>query len=163
MLNVTEGFAKAHPQLFSLKMWGGATFDVALRFLHECPWQRLQALREAAPNILFQMLFRGSNAVGYSAYPDNLIERFIEKSWENGIDVFRIFDSLNWIEGMKKSIRFVRENTGGIAEATICYTGDVHRRQPFQSLWPELLPGYGPSLGRRRGTYAGAQRHGRCA
>jgi pyruvate carboxylase len=130
MLAVAEGFAKAHPQLFSLEMWGGATFDVAMRFLHECPWRRLQALREAVPNVLFQMLFRGSNAVGYKAYPDNLIEKFIEESWANGIDVFRIFDSLNWIEGMKRSIRVVRERTGGIAEGTICYTGDVLNEDP---------------------------------
>jgi len=125
MLKVAEGLAKNHSQLFSLEMWGGATFDVAMRFLHECPWQRLRQLREAVPNILFQMLFRGSNAVGYKAYPDNLIEKFIIESWENGIDVFRIFDSLNWVEGMEKSIQVVREKTGGIAEATICYTGDV--------------------------------------
>ena len=130
MLAVAEGFAKANPQLFSLEMWGGATFDVSLRFLRECPWQRLQQLREVVPNILFQMLFRGSNAVGYKAYPDNVIEKFIEKSWENGIDVFRIFDSLNWIEGMKRSIQIVRERTGGIAEATICYTGDVLNSDP---------------------------------
>jgi len=130
MLAVAEGFAKAHPQVFSLEMWGGATFDVALRFLRECPWQRLQQLRKAVPNILLQMLFRGSNAVGYKAYPDNVIEKFIEKSWENGIDVFRIFDSLNWIEGMKRSIKVVRERTGGIAEATICYTGDVLNSDP---------------------------------
>jgi len=130
MLAVAEGFAKANPQLFSLEMWGGATFDVSLRFLRECPWQRLQQLREAVPNILLQMLFRGSNAVGYKAYPDNVIEKFIEKSWENGIDIFRIFDSLNWIEGMKRSIQVVRERTGGIAEATICYTGDVLNTDP---------------------------------
>jgi pyruvate carboxylase len=101
-----------------------------MRFLRECPWQRLQQLRKAVPNILLQMLFRGSNAVGYKAYPDNVIEKFIEKSWENGIDVFRIFDSLNWIEGMKRSIQVVRERTGGIAEATICYTGDVLNTDP---------------------------------
>jgi len=130
MLAVAEGFAKAHPQTFSLEMWGGATFDVSLRFLRECPWQRLQDLRQAVPNILLQMLFRGSNAVGYKAYPDNVIETFIEKSWENGIDVFRIFDSLNWIEGMKRSIQIVRERTGGIAEATICYSGDVLNTDP---------------------------------
>ena len=130
MLKIAEGFAKNHPQMFSLEMWGGATFDVAMRFLHECPWDRLKLLREAIPNILFQMLFRGSNAVGYTAYPDNVIEAFIEKSWENGIDVFRIFDSLNWIEGMRKSIQVVRERTGGIAEGTICYTGDVLRKDP---------------------------------
>ncbi len=130
LLAVAEGFAKAHPQLFSLEVWGGATFDVAMRFLRECPWRRLQQLREAIPNILLQMLFRGSNAVGYKAYPDNLIEKFIEESWNNGIDVFRIFDSLNWIEGMKRSIQVVRERTGGIAEATICYTGNVLNEQP---------------------------------
>ncbi|WP_020558712.1 pyruvate carboxylase [Thiofilum flexile] len=130
MLKVAEGLAKNHPQLFSLEMWGGATFDVSMRFLHECPWERLRLLREAIPNILFQMLFRGANAVGYTAYPDNVIESFIEKSWEQGIDVFRIFDSLNWIEGMRKSIQVVRERTGGIAEGTICYTGDVLRTEP---------------------------------
>ncbi len=125
MLAVAEGLAKNHSQLFSLEVWGGATFDVAMRFLHECPWERLRLLRKAIPNILLQMLFRGSNAVGYKAYPDNVIEKFIIESWENGIDVFRIFDSLNWIEGMRKSIQVVREQTGGIAEGTICYTGDV--------------------------------------
>jgi pyruvate carboxylase len=124
MLKVAETVAKNHPELFSLEMWGGATFDVALRFLHECPWQRLQLLRERIPNILFQMLIRGSNAVGYTAYPDNLVESFIEESWKSGIDIFRIFDSLNWLEGMQVSIRAVRERTGGLAEACICYTGD---------------------------------------
>ena len=130
ILAVAEGFAKAHPQMFSMEMWGGATFDVSMRFLRECPWQRLQQIRQAVPNILLQMLFRGSNAVGYKAYPDNLIEKFIEKSWENGVDVFRIFDSLNWVEGMRRSVEVVRERTGGIAEATICYTGDVTNTDP---------------------------------
>ncbi len=130
MLKVAEGFAKNHSQLFSLEMWGGATFDVALRFLHECPWERLRLLREKIPNILFQMLFRGANAVGYKAYPDNIIEKFIIESAEQGIDVFRIFDSLNWIEGMRKSIQVVREQTNGLAEATICYTGDVLNPDP---------------------------------
>ncbi len=124
MLKVAESFAKNHPQLFSLEMWGGATFDVALRFLHEDPWQRLKLLREAIPNTLFQMLIRGANAVGYTAYPDNLVEKFIENSWEYGIDVFRIFDSLNWLDGMKVSIKAVNERTQGISEACICYTGD---------------------------------------
>ena len=124
MIKVAEAISKNHPEIFSLEMWGGATFDVALRFLHEDPWQRLKLLRAAIPNILFQMLIRGSNAVGYTAYPDNLVEMFIEKSWNSGIDLFRIFDSLNWIEGMKVSINAVRERTGGIAEACICYTGD---------------------------------------
>ena len=134
MLKVAEAVSKNHPELFSLEMWGGATFDVALRFLHEDPWERLRLLRQAIPNILFQMLIRGSNAVGYTAYPDNLVETFIEKSWEKGIDVFRIFDSLNWLEGMKVSINAVRERTGGLAEACICYTGDFldkNRNQKF--------------------------------
>lgn len=134
MLKVAETVAKNHPELFSLEMWGGATFDVALRFLHECPWQRLQLMRERIPNILFQMLIRGTNAVGYTAYPDNLVETFIEESWKNGIDIFRIFDSLNWLEGMQVSIRAVRERTGGLAEACICYTGDfldAERNQKF--------------------------------
>ncbi|UHG90363.1 pyruvate carboxylase [Spirosoma oryzicola] len=122
---VAEGFAKSHPELFSMEVWGGATFDVAMRFLYESPWKRLAALREAMPNMLLQMLFRGSNAVGYSAYPDNLIEKFVEKSWETGIDVFRIFDSLNWVEAMKVSMRAVRERTDAICEAAICYTGDM--------------------------------------
>ncbi|MBN8822258.1 MULTISPECIES: pyruvate carboxylase [unclassified Spirosoma] len=125
LLKAAEGFAKKHPELFSMEVWGGATFDVAMRFLYESPWKRLAALREAMPNMLLQMLFRGSNAVGYSAYPDNLIEKFVEKSWETGIDVFRIFDSLNWVEAMKVSIRAVRERTDALCEAAICYTGDV--------------------------------------
>lgn len=125
IIAVAEGYAKNHPQLFSLEVWGGATFDVAMRFLHECPWKRLQKIREAVPNILLQMLFRGANAVGYSAYPENLIARFIEESWKNGIDIFRIFDSLNWVEAMIPSIRFVRENTGALAQAAISYTGDI--------------------------------------
>ena len=125
MLRVAESFAKQHPQVFSMEVWGGATFDVAMRFLYEDPWVRLQMIREAIPNVLLQMLLRGSNAVGYKAYPDNLIERFIEKAAENGIDIFRIFDSLNWVEAMKVSIRTVRERTEALAEAAICYTGDL--------------------------------------
>ena len=124
MAKAAKAISKNHPEIFSLEMWGGATFDVALRFLHENPWVRLALLRERIPNILFQMLIRGSNAVGYTAYPDNLVETFIEKSWENGIDIFRIFDSLNWVEGMEISIKAVRERTEGLAEACICYTGD---------------------------------------
>jgi pyruvate carboxylase len=125
MIKVAESFANHHPQLFSMEVWGGATFDVALRFLHEDPWKRLQLFRSAVPNILLQMLIRGSNAVGYTSYPDNLVVKFIEKSFENGIDVFRIFDSLNWVKSMEVSINAVRNNTGGIAEACICYTGDI--------------------------------------
>ena len=130
MLKVAEGFAKNHPNMFSMEVWGGATFDVSMRFLHEDPWRRLQDLRAAIPNILLQMLLRGSNGVGYKAYPDNLIETFIEKSWQQGIDVFRIFDSLNWLEAMKVAIKAVRERTGGLAEASICYTGDISAANP---------------------------------
>lgn len=125
MIKVAEGFGKDIPDVFSMEVWGGATFDVALRFLKECPWKRLELLREALPDTLLQMLFRGSNAVGYAAYPDNLIGKFIEKSYETGIDIFRIFDSLNWIEAMRYSIRTVKERTDAIAQACICYTGDI--------------------------------------
>lgn len=124
MLKVAEAYAKDHPQTFSMEAWGGATFDVCLRFLHEDPWKRLQKLRAAMPNILIQMLIRGCNGVGYSAYPDNLVESFVQKSWENGVDVFRIFDSLNWMENIAPCIDMVRK-TGGIAEGALCYTGDI--------------------------------------
>lgn len=126
MVKVAESFAKNNPNVFSMEVWGGATFDVCLRFLKECPWERLRLLRQAMPNTLLQMLLRGSNAVGYAAYPDNLVERFIEKAAETGIDIFRIFDSLNWVEAMKVSIRTVRERTNSLAEACICYTGDIN-------------------------------------
>jgi pyruvate carboxylase len=125
ILQVAESFAKHHPDIFSIEMWGGATFDVSYRFLNEDPWKRLQAIRKAMPNMLTQMLIRGSNAVGYTAYPDNVIIHFIEKAAKEGMDIFRIFDSLNWFEGMKLSIETVRNNTNSIAEACICYTGDV--------------------------------------
>jgi len=125
MLKVAESFAKNHANTFSIEMWGGATFDVCLRFLQESPWSRLRELRKAMPNILFQMLLRGSNAVGYKAYPDNLIEKFVDKSWENGIDIFRIFDSLNWVKAMEPSIKFVRNTNGALAEAAISYTGNI--------------------------------------
>ena len=125
MLNVAEGFVKNNPEVFSMEVWGGATFDVAMRFLNEDPWDRLRKFRAAMPNTLLQMLIRSSNAVGYTAYPDNLVEKFIEESWETGVDVFRIFDSLNWFDAMRTSIKTVREKTGGLAEACICYTGDI--------------------------------------
>ncbi|MGK7392049.1 MAG: pyruvate carboxylase [Candidatus Cyclobacteriaceae bacterium M2_1C_046] len=125
MLKVAEGYVKNHPETFSMEVWGGATFDVCMRFLHENPWERLKLFRQAMPNMLLQMLLRGSNAVGYKAYPDNLIEKFVIKAAENGIDIFRIFDSLNWVEAMKVSIRTVREQTNSLAEACICYTGEI--------------------------------------
>ena len=110
--------------LYSLEMWGGATFDVALRFLLEDPWTRLRVLREAIPNICFQMLFRSSNGVGYSAYPDNAVEAFILESAAQGIDIFRVFDALNWLPNMKYSMEVIRR-TSKICEAAICYTGDL--------------------------------------
>ncbi len=126
MAQVAESYARHHGgDLFSMEVWGGATFDVALRFLKEDPWERLALFRKLMPNVMLQMLLRGANAVGYTAYPDNLIERFIEQAAGTGIDVFRIFDSLNWIENMKVSIRTVLERTNAIAEACICYTGDI--------------------------------------
>ncbi|WP_461224154.1 pyruvate carboxylase [Lacticaseibacillus suihuaensis] len=124
MLRVAPDMQNALPDLFSVEAWGGATFDVAYRFLNEDPWRRLQALRQALPNTLLQMLFRGSNAVGYKNYPDNVIRRFIEVAAKNGIDVFRIFDSLNWVPQLTHSIDAVK-TTGKLAEATMCYTGDI--------------------------------------
>jgi pyruvate carboxylase len=125
MLKVAEGYAKNHPEIFSLEVWGGATFDVCLRFLYENPWERLAKIRKAVPNILLQMLIRGSNGVGYTAYPDNLIESFVKQSWETGVDIFRIFDSLNWMKSIAPCIGYVRKHTKGIAEGSICYTGDI--------------------------------------
>ncbi|MEK5071266.1 pyruvate carboxylase [Sporosarcina sp. FSL K6-1508] len=124
MTSIAAESARLMPDLFSYEMWGGATFDVAYRFLKEDPWDRLLKLREQIPNVLFQMLFRGANAVGYTNYPDNVIREFVKKSAEAGIDVFRIFDSLNWIKGMEVAIDATRE-AGKIAEAAICYTGDI--------------------------------------
>jgi pyruvate carboxylase len=125
MMAVAESFAKNHPEVFSMEIWGGATYDVCMRFLKEDPWMRLQLLREAMPNILTQMLLRSSNAVGYTAYPDNLVAKFVVKASENGMDIFRIFDSLNWTKSMALSIKTVREETNSIAEACICYSGDI--------------------------------------
>ena len=106
-------------------MWGGATFDTTMRFLKESPWDRLRELRELIPNICFQMLFRGSNAVGYSNYPDNVVEGFIRHSAESGMDIFRIFDSLNYLPNMQVAMEAVREHTNSICEAAVCYTGDI--------------------------------------
>ncbi|MCT4633048.1 MAG: pyruvate carboxylase [Firmicutes bacterium] len=110
--------------LFSVEMWGGATFDVAYRFLNESPWERLDKLRKKMPNVLTQMLLRGSNGVGYKNYPDNVIRELIRKAADGGIDVFRIFDSLNWLKGMEVSVEEVLK-TGKIAEVCMCYTGDI--------------------------------------
>jgi pyruvate carboxylase len=125
MLQVADCVAHLLPGLFSLEMWGGATFDTAMRFLQECPWERLARLRGRIPNIPFQMLLRASNAVGYTNYPDNVVREFIKTSAAEGIDVFRIFDSLNWTENMKVAMEAVREETSAICEAAVCYTGDL--------------------------------------
>jgi pyruvate carboxylase len=125
MLAVADSIARLTPNLFSLEMWGGATFDTSMRFLQEDPWKRLEELRARVPNILFQMLLRASNAVGYTTYPDNVVQAFIRRSAETGIDVFRIFDSLNSASNMQLAIETVRTDTRTIAEAAICYTGDI--------------------------------------
>ena len=124
LMNIAEATEHYQKDMFSLEMWGGATFDVAYRFLKESPWTRLHRLREAIPSINFQMLLRASNGVGYKNYPDNVIAEFIKESANSGIDIFRIFDSLNWTENMKQSMATAQE-TGKIVEAAMCYTGDV--------------------------------------
>ena len=124
LLEIAGSYAELLPSLFSMECWGGATFDVAMRFLRECPWERLQRLRLAVPNVLLQMLLRGSNGVGYKNYPDNAVSYFIDQAAENGVDIFRIFDSLNWVENMKVSIDSVLSNNK-ICEVAICYTGDI--------------------------------------
>ncbi len=122
---IAESYSRGLPNLFSLECWGGATFDVAMRFLNEDPWERLAAIREGAPNILMQMLLRGSNGVGYTNYPDNVVRFFVRQAAEGGVDLFRIFDCLNWVENMRVSIDAVRE-AGKVAEGAICYTGDLN-------------------------------------
>ncbi|MEL5986944.1 pyruvate carboxylase [Kurthia gibsonii] len=124
LYEIADYTAQIMHNFFSLEMWGGATFDVAYRFLKENPWERLRVLREKMPNVLFQMLLRGANAVGYKNYPDNVIREFIKESAKEGIDVFRVFDSLNWLPGMQTAIDAVRDS-GKVAEATMCYTGDI--------------------------------------
>ena len=134
LLATAGAIAHRLPNLFSLEMWGGATFDTALRFLHEDPWERLRALRQRVPNICFQMLLRGANAVGYASYPDNVIIEFVREAYAQGIDIFRIFDSLNSIENMRVSIDAVLE-AGAVCEPAICYTGDIlDKRRPKYSL-----------------------------
>ncbi|MFC7400049.1 pyruvate carboxylase [Chelatococcus sp. GCM10030263] len=121
---VAEAYARGLPELLSLECWGGATFDVAMRFLNEDPWERLALLRERVPNVLLQMLLRGANGVGYTNYPDNVVRFFVNEAAKAGIDLFRIFDCLNWVENMRVAIDAVGE-AGKIAEGAICYTGDI--------------------------------------
>jgi pyruvate carboxylase len=124
MLKIADAYARLAPQLFSLEMWGGATFDTSMRFLKESPWQRLNDLRSRIPNLLFQMLLRASNAVGYTNYPDNVVQLFVHEAAQAGIDIFRIFDALNWTENMRVAMDAVIDS-GMICEAAICYTGDI--------------------------------------
>ena len=124
MALIAPYYAGMLPQLFSVECWGGATFDVALRFLREDPWARLAAFREAMPNLLLQMLFRSANAVGYANYPDNVVRHFVRSAADAGIDVFRVFDCLNWVDNMRVAIEAVLE-TGRLCEAAICYTGNL--------------------------------------
>ena len=124
MLEIAGAVARRAPQLFSLEMWGGATFDTAMRFLREDPWDRLRQLRAKIPNICFQMLFRGANAVGYSNYPDNVVEGFVKHAAASGVDIFRIFDSLNYTPNLRVAMEAVQD-THAVCEAAICYTGDI--------------------------------------
>ena len=124
MLQIADAYARMCSQLFSIEMWGGATFDTSMRFLKECPWQRLADFRERIPNVLFQMLLRASNAVGYTNYPDNVVKSFVAEAADAGIDVFRVFDALNWVPNMRVAMDAVNES-GMICEAAICYTGDI--------------------------------------
>jgi pyruvate carboxylase len=124
MIKAAPAYAANLPGLFSVECWGGATFDVAYRFLQECPWQRLRDIRANMPNIMTQMLLRGANGVGYTTYPDNVVQAFVRRAAESGVDVFRVFDSLNWVENMRVSMDAVLE-TGKVCEGTICYTGNI--------------------------------------
>ena len=124
MANIAKETSHALQNAYALECWGGATFDVAMRFLYEDPWERLRTLRKLVPNIPFQALVRGANAVGYTSYPDNVIYEFSQRAVENGLDIFRVFDSLNYIENMRLGIDAAKK-AGGVVEAAICYTGDV--------------------------------------
>lgn len=124
MLPIAPYYARELPQLFSMECWGGATFDVAMRFLKEDPWQRLAQLREQVPNILFQMLLRGANGVGYTSYADNVVRFFVRQAAASGVDLFRVFDALNWVENMRVSIDAVLD-AGALCEGAICYSGDL--------------------------------------
>ncbi|MFP6760448.1 MAG: pyruvate carboxylase, partial [Rhodospirillales bacterium] len=124
IVNIAKAYAHLLPNIFSMECWGGATFDVAMRFLNECPWERLRELRKSMPNLLTQMLLRGSNGVGYTNYPDNVVRYFVQQAAGAGIDLFRVFDSLNWVENMRVAMDAVIE-AGKLCEGSICYTGDI--------------------------------------
>jgi pyruvate carboxylase len=141
MIKVAPAYAANLPQLFSVECWGGATFDVAYRFLQECPWQRLRDLRAAMPNIMTQMLLRGSNGVGYTNYPDNVVQFLRQAGAETGVDVFRVFDSLNWVENMRVSMDAVLETGKRLRGRDL-----LHRRYPRSrpgEIRPQILCRYG--------------------
>jgi pyruvate carboxylase len=129
LVKIAPAYAERLPELLSLECWGGATFDVAMRFLNEDPWKRLAALKESVPNILLQMLLRSSNAVGYKNYPDNVVQDFVSQAARTGVDLFRVFDSLNWIENMRVAMDAVLD-AGKLCEAAICYSGDLLEPAP---------------------------------
>ncbi len=159
MLQVAPPMPASTADLFSLEMWGGATFDTSMRFLKESPWERLADLRERMPNILFQMLLRAANAVGYTNYPDNVVKEFVKQSARTGIDLFRIFDALNWLPNMQLAIDAVRTE-GMLCEAAICYTGDILDPEANE-IQPEVLRQPGQAVAKSRRESARHQGHGR--
>lgn len=133
LLNIAKETSHALSNLFSLECWGGATFDVAMRFLYEDPWERLRKMRELIPNIPFQMLLRGANGVAYSSLPDNAIDHFVDQAKKNGVDIFRVFDALNDIDQLEVGIKAVHK-AGGVVEGTVCFSGDSEYSYPFSVL-----------------------------
>lgn len=133
-------------------MWGGATFDVAMRFLHECPWERLERLRAEIPHVPFQMLLRGANAVGYTSYPDNVVRAFTSQAVTSGVDIFRVFDSLNYMDNLKFGMDAVHQ-AGGVVEGTICYSGAL--RALGTAAAPSSLPSFAVAARRRGPTPSG--------
>ena len=158
MIRVAPAYAAMLPTLFSVECWGGATFDVAYRFLQECPWQRLRDLRKAMPNLMTQMLLRASNGVGYTNYPDNVVEAFVGQAASSGVDVFRVFDSLNWVENMRVAMDAVIAQDK-LCEAAICYTGDLFDpKRPKYDL--KYYVNMAQGAARRRRARARHQGHG---
>ena len=159
LIRIAPYVGRMTPELFSVECWGGATYDVALRFIAEDPWERLAALRYNMPGLCLQMLLRGRNTVGYTPYPTKVTTSFVAEAAEVGIDIFRIFDALNDVEQMRPAIEAVRETGSTIAEVALCYTGDLN--SPSRgSLHPRLLPAAGREDGECRRTHPGDQRHG---
>ena len=162
LLAVAGHVARTTPQLWSLEAWGGATYDVALRFLSEDPWERLASLRQAVPNICLQMLLRGRNTVGYTPYPTEVTDAFVAEAAATGIDVFRIFDALNDVEQMRPAIDAVRATGTTVAEVALCYTGDLS--DPGERLYTlDYYLGLAERIVDAGAARAGDQGHGRAA